>query len=75
MKHIIEFNLPEEQDELDLTMKAPAFVYAVQDFYDTEIRGQLKYNNDLSDAETKVLEQLKAKFFMYLEERNVSNLL
>lgn len=73
-KHIIEFNLPEESEELDLTLKAPSFVYAIQDFYNDHIRAQLKYGN-LSDNEVRVYEHIKEKLFECLNDRDVSDLL
>lgn len=71
-KHIIEFNLPEEQDELDITMKAIDMSIALSDFYNESLRARLKYNSDAyNKSQIELLEKIKEEFFAILSERNI----
>lgn len=72
-KHIIEFTLPEEQEELAVTMKAMDMSIALSEFYNESLRKRLKYEDDsYSDKELKLLETIKKEFFEILNGRNKS---
>lgn len=66
-KATLEFNLPEEQDEYEMTMKAGAMHSAIWDFDQRYLRNIVKYGVD-SDMVSKVKEMLKND---YLEEARV----
>lgn len=57
MKKILEFNLPEDDDEFHLANNALVFATAVTEAYEY-VRGQLKYN-DLSGADAEHMERVK----------------
>ena len=71
MKAILEFNLPEDQEEFDASSKAWKYRAAVSQF-DRYLRDQLKYNSDnLQDNEYKLLEALRTRLYQDFQEHDV----
>lgn len=68
-KHIIEFNLPEESEELKTTFKASSMHCALSDIGNV-YRSKLKYEN-LSDTEYKIYEEMREKFWEILKEYEI----
>lgn len=66
MKHIIEFNLPEEKEELSVTMQAQRFHSALWDF-SQQIRQWRKYD----DLETIEIEKVSNAFYEILKDNEV----
>jgi len=69
MKAILEFNLPEEDEEFKQAVKAGDMHCAIFEF-SQYLRKKLKYE-DLSEQETKTYENVQAEFLGILEEYNV----
>jgi len=61
MKAILEFNLPDEQDEFNTHMKAYTYRMALSDFYNTSIRPRIKYA-ELSDVEHRLISAIADEF-------------
>lgn len=68
-KHIIEFNLPEEQEELDTTLNASKYYICLWDMQEY-FRTQVKYEN-LTEEEIKVFEKIREKFYEVLNENGI----
>lgn len=68
----IKFNIPEEQDEANITFAANGMHSALWDFKQ-ELRTKLKHGNYKGDA-YKLLEELNELFHEKLNENNLLNL-
>ncbi len=66
MKAVLIFDLPEEKEEFDDTVKARDYYSALWDIY-TELHWQMKYG----DREVVKLESVNDKFQRILEENKV----
>ena len=83
-KHIIEFNLPEEKEELDLAMSGSSFYIAVGRVGNEIFRPARKhgYNdqelqalvNKIGPDAIELIGLLEDKFYEILEEENVQSL-
>ena len=69
MKAILEFNLPEEDEEFRQAAKAGDMHCAIFEF-SQYLRKKLKYE-DLSEQEARIYENVQAEFLGILEEYNV----
>lgn len=71
-KAVLEFNLPEEQEEFELCQKAVDYSIVLHHFYYDSLRKRTKYLSDnLSEDQLKLLEELKDEFFQLLNEYNL----
>jgi len=70
MKAILEFNLPEEQDEHYLAINGAGF-YAVCFDLDQQLRAWLKYGHDFAGAE-HTLEKCREKLRELFETHGVN---
>lgn len=71
MKAILEFELPDDQEEYKLAVNAPKMYSALWDIKQL-IRSKLKYNPDsLTDAELKQWEIMQDEFYLILDEQNI----
>jgi len=68
-KHIIEFDLPEEKEDLKVTMNAWRYKTVVDDFM-SYLRGKLKYEN-LPAKEASVLEYVREEFVRLVNEEEI----
>jgi hypothetical protein len=71
MKAILEYTLPEESQEYEFAMNGANYLFAIQEF-DNYLRSELKYNNELSPNEDKVIQKLRDKLYECLNERGVT---
>ena len=71
MKAILEFKLPDDQEEYELAVNAPKMYNAFWDIKQM-IRSKLKYNPDgLTDAELKQWEIIQDEFYVILDNKNL----
>lgn len=71
MKAILEFNLPDDQEEYEYAVNAPKMYLALWEIKQL-IRSKLKYNPDgLTDAELKQWEIIQNEFYLILDEQNI----
>lgn len=86
MKHIIEFNLPEEQEELQTYMNAPKLSSAMFDFENDVLRKNIKYGltedairqldvctPEEQEEAIRVFEYIRTKYFELLREHGVES--
>lgn len=69
MKAILEFNLPDEQEEYKMANAAPCYHSALWDLAQ-EIRNKLKYE-DLTPEQDKAWEEIKTVFWDLMNEYNI----
>jgi len=67
---MIEFNLPEEKEDLELARNAGSMDHAIRDFYNGSIRSRLKYQ-ELTDSDYKLMEAIKQEFVSVMNEYKV----
>lgn len=60
MKAILEFNLPEEQDEYDWAVNGPTYKLALEEL-DAWLRSVIKYDELISETERLIFERVRAK--------------
>ncbi|NBV92129.1 MAG: hypothetical protein EBR91_08175 [Flavobacteriia bacterium] len=70
MKATIEFNLPEDQHEYDIAIKASAMYNALWDV-NSELRKVWKYE-ELNEDESNILGRIRDSFHAILQENNVN---
>jgi len=86
MKHIIEFNLPEEQEELQIYMNGPKLSSVMFDFENQVLRANIKHGLtedaicqlDVSSPEEqeeviRVFEYIRSKYFDLMREHGVES--
>lgn len=71
MKALLEFNLPEDQEQFTEAVNGTKWSCAVWE-YDQYLRTQIKYNDNLSDDEHKAFEQAREKLYEIMNENNLS---
>lgn len=69
-KVVLEFNLPEESEDLDLARNAGAMQSAIAEFYQNSIRRRLKYE-ELTNSDYKLMEAIKEEFVAIMNENKV----
>ena len=70
MKAILEFTLPDEQDEHTLALKGGRYYCALYDFSQV-LRNHVKYVTH-TDEEYALVEKLRDEFYQVMEDNNVS---
>ena len=71
MKAILEFELPEDQEEYQYAVNAPKIYLALWDIKQL-IRSKLKYNSDnLTDIELKQWVVMQDEFYCILDNNNL----
>jgi hypothetical protein len=71
MKATIEFNLPEDQEEYDMTNNASKMYLALWDIRQL-FRSKLKYNSDgLNDEQLEQWEAMRGEFFDILDNNDL----
>ena len=72
MKAILEFNLPEDNEEFDLAVNGNKWRDAMYDL-DQWLRGKIKYNNDeYTDAEEEILQLVRDQLHEALHENSTT---
>jgi hypothetical protein len=69
MKAILEFNLPEEQDEFEMAQSGGKYNVVLFDVMN-DIRSKLKYEN-LTENEDKIYESVRDMIMRYLDQYGV----
>lgn len=69
MKAILEFNLPEEQDQYDITASAGGYLAALSDF--NEYLRKLRKYTELSEERTKFLEEITEEWYVCIADLDV----
>lgn len=68
MKAILEFNLPEDNDDFDMAVKGVKYFIALDEIRN-RLRNILKYNSDhFNEQELELIEKAQKEFFEILEE-------
>lgn len=62
-KVILEYNLPEDKEELDITMKASHYFCALEDL-DNFLRGKIKYGEQ-SEEITAIYQEVRDKLWSF----------
>ena len=62
MKAILEFDLPEEQEEYKMANKGSDYFHALWDIDQEIFRKRVKYDDTLSDKEYKLVEKMREEF-------------
>lgn len=70
MKAIIEYNLPDDQFEFDVAVKAVKLWLSLSDVKD-ELRAILKYE-ELKDNQYEIVERIQEKFFEILQDNEIN---
>ena len=70
MKAILEFNLPDDNEDFILASSALRWYQAVYEF-DQHLRSRLKYEEGLSDEADKILSDTRDKLREIMSENNV----
>ena len=71
MKAILEFNLPEEQDDHRVALDGWKWRAVVSDIA-VKLRGALKYGDDLTPESSACLETLREELFQLIADRNLN---
>ena len=71
MKAVLEFNLPEDRGEFELAQKAGSLQALLQDF-DNWLRGKIKYEDNLSDAEHDLLQVVRDELYSISRDLDVN---
>ena len=70
MKAILEFNLPEDEEEFNVAAKSMDWALLAWDI-DQSIRSLLKYHHPTEEYDTKTLEHIKEEILNIMEERGL----
>lgn len=70
MKAILEFNLPEDKEEYEMTINASKYYLALWGIKQ-ELRKQLKYA-ELSEQEYEIYEKVSDKFYEILGDNGIN---
>ena len=70
MKAIIEFNLPDDQEEYDIYNNAVKLYNVLVEFKGF-LRSQIKYNDNLTEQEIEVYEKVRDYLFDAIFENNI----
>jgi len=70
MKAILEFNIPEEQDDFNHVMKAEDYYNVIFNF-DKYLRREIKYNESLSKKEKDIILKVRDTFSEILTNNEI----
>lgn len=73
MKHIIEFDLPEEREELACTLQAGQLRTAIYE-YDMWLRSKMKYDDKLTEDQNKVFDECRSNLWNCLTSEGINEL-
>jgi hypothetical protein len=71
MKAVLEFNLPEEESDFNLACKGKDWWYVCWEL-DQYLRGQLKYNDNISEDTREAYKDLRYELLQTISDRNIS---
>jgi hypothetical protein len=70
MKAILEFNLPEDKVDFELALQGSDWKHVCWEM-DQLLRAQLKYSDDKSFEELKLLQYVRDELYRFMNENNV----
>ena len=70
MKAILEFNLPEDKVDFDLALQGSGWKHVCWEM-DQYLRKELKYSDDKSFEELKLLQYVRDELYRFMNENNV----
>jgi hypothetical protein len=70
MKAILEFNIPEDNEEFNRAIKAEDYYVCLFDFYQY-LKREMKYNEQLSDIERDTFKRIREEFNGILTENGI----
>ena len=70
MKAILEFNLPEDKVDFDLALQGSDWKHVCWEM-DQYLRKELKYSDDKSFEELKLLQEVRDEFHQFMIDNNV----
>lgn len=77
MKHILEFNLPEEKEDLDVAMNAGKYHSFIHELMHSKLRSITKYgtynNKNVPLVVQEFIEQLKDDLWADLSDNNIGD--
>lgn len=71
MKATLEFNLPDEQEDFDLCVKANKMHYALFEF-DSHLRSILKYEDNLSEETYDKVQSIRDRLYDVCIENGIT---
>lgn len=71
MKAILEFNLPEEQEEFEYAINGSKWASLVWNL-DQELRSKIKYSEDITDEEENIYREVKSMLYELMSEKNLT---
>ena len=71
MKAILEFNLPEDNDDFTMATKATSYSLALWEISQF-LRSEIKYNEQLSEDAYDQVVKIREKFHDILNDNNIS---
>jgi hypothetical protein len=69
MKAILEFNLPQDQEEFDMAIKGREMAYALNDIRNY-LRSRVKYE-EMPAEKWETCDEIYQEFFRLLEQNNI----
>ena len=70
MKAILEFNLPEDKVDFDLALQGSDWKHVCWEM-DQYLRKELKYSDEKSFEELKLLQEVRDELYRFINENNV----
>lgn len=71
-KAILEFNLPEEQEEFNMVSKAVSYSIALSDM-DNYLRGKIKYGSEeMTEEAYAIYEEIRKQLWEIMNDNDVS---
>jgi hypothetical protein len=74
MKAILEFDLPEDNEEFNLAVKASAMSVVIWGI-NSKLREIIKYDETISDETYKKVEEIRSHLFELINENGINNLI
>lgn len=70
MKAILQFDLPEDQNDYEIAVQAPKVQSFIWDF-SQQLRAWQKYRHDFKNADD-ALDQIREEFYRLINEHNIN---
>lgn len=70
MKAILQFDLPEDQNDYEIAVQAPKVQSFIWDF-SQQLRAWQKYHHDFKNADD-ALDQIREEFYRLINEHNIN---
>lgn len=73
MKAILEYELPENEEELKLAVTAQKAKFALDDFFTESLRKRIKYSTELNESQLILLTDVRNELIQYYKDRSLEN--